>query len=90
MRRITVPPKKSIKIPNIIPKAVPIFAPEYNPINNINIINIFGIIPEIVNQLKKFNCKKYIMINVINNNITVTTFFTYFIYSFLRLLICYD
>ena len=46
--------------PNIIPKANPIFLPIKSPINNINIINKFGEIPYILNQLNKFICKKYI------------------------------
>ena len=53
MLRITVPPKKSIKIPNNNPKAVPIFAPEYNPINSTNIINRFGIMPANCKPVKK-------------------------------------
>lgn len=75
MLRIIPPPNISINIPNNTPNAVPIFAPEYNPINSINIINRFGITPAIVNELKKFDCKKYIIINVIISSITVIIFF---------------
>lgn len=68
-------PNKSINNPIDIPNAVPHFTPEYRPINSTNIINRFGITPAIVNELKKFICKKYIIINVINNIITVSIFF---------------
>ena len=75
MLRIIPPPKMSINIPNNTPNAVPIFAPEYKPINSINIINRFGITPAIVNELKKFDCRKYIIINAMISIIIVITFF---------------
>lgn len=49
--------------PNIIPKANPIFLPIKSPINNMNIINKFGEIPYILNQLNKFICKNILQKN---------------------------
>ena len=46
--------------PNIIPIEVPYVFPINIPINSESIIKRFGFIPAILNQLKKFDCKKYI------------------------------
>ena len=67
--------------PKIKPNAVPILEPEYSPINRINITNKLGFTPAIVNQLKKFSCKKYIIMNAITNKIIVIAFFIYLFHS---------
>jgi hypothetical protein len=61
------------------PKIIPIKAPYILPINiptiSERIIKRFGFTPAILNQLKKFDCKKYIKINVINITIIDSIFF---------------
>ena len=72
--------KKSISNPKITPAEIPYAFPKNSPINKTKIINKFGFIPAILNQLKKFICKKYRMINVINN-ITIDNIFFIFVLS---------
>ena len=60
---MVLPINKSKYVPNTNPKVIPIFLPENNPINKAKITNKLGFIFAIVNQLKKFACKKYIMKN---------------------------
>ena len=55
---IDLPISKSINIPKINPNINPIFLPANNPTNSIRITNKLGIIPNILNQLKKSACKK--------------------------------
>ena len=54
-----------------MPNIAPVLFPINNPINSVKTIIRFGIIPPILNQEKKFNCKKYIIKNV-NNKIRIT------------------
>ena len=46
-------------------------------INNINIMNKLGITPAIVNQLKKFSCKKYVNIAIKIKIIWIVNFFNF-------------
>ena len=45
------------------------------PITKTNITNKFGFTPAILNQLKKFDCKKYIITNIMNSTTIVNVFF---------------
>ena len=51
------PSNRSNVIPIPIPYAVPIVWLANSPTNNIKIIYRFGITPEMLNQLKKFDCR---------------------------------
>ena len=48
----------SKKRPNTIPKVTPNFFLKNNPINSTKIMYKFGIIPDILNHVKKLDCKK--------------------------------
>ena len=61
--------------PITIPYIVPIILLANKPINSVNITNKFGIIPAIVNQLKKLDCKKYIINAVSIKIICISSFF---------------
>ena len=69
---IFFPIKKSKNIPITNMIGIPRLLPKNSPKNNAIITNKFGDIPAIVNQ---FDCKKYIIKNVINIDITITVFF---------------
>ena len=69
------PMNRSNDNPNIIPIEVPYVFPINIPINSESIIKRFGFIPAILNQLKKFDCKKYINKNVIYIIIIDSIFF---------------
>ena len=70
-----LPINKSSINPNIIPIETPYILPINIPMINEKIIKRFGFTPAILNQLKKFDCNKYIKINVININIIDNIFF---------------
>ena len=72
---ICFPITKSIIIPVVTPYITPDILFVKSPINKTNITNKFGIIPEIVNQLKKFDCKKYRKNKTITSVIFIITFF---------------
>lgn len=74
---IYLPIKKSKHVPNIKPKINPNFFPANRPTKTINITNKFGIIPAILNHVKKFDCKKYIIKNATTINITDIVFFKF-------------
>lgn len=61
--------------PITAPNIIDIFLPAKSPINTIRTMNKFGFIPSILNQVKKLDCKKYIIKNIINNITTVVIFF---------------
>ena len=71
----TLPINRSNNKPISIPIDAPYILPIYIPTNNERIINKFGFTPSILNQLKKFDCKKYIKINVMNIIIIDSSFF---------------
>ena len=76
---IDLPKSKSKIRPNTIPNAKPNFLPANNPMNNTKITNKFGIIPLIVNHVKKLVCKKYITKNAIIKLIIAIVFFIFFL-----------
>ena len=78
---ICIPIVKSNIAPIITPYITPVILLENSPINKIYITNKFGITPEIVNQLKKFDCKKYKMNAVNIRNILIVNFFNDFTLS---------
>ena len=82
---ILFPINKSINNPKTTPADIPNFLPKNNPINNKKIMNKFGFIPAILNQLKNIDCKKYKKINVINKNIVASAFFIFKPFFFLML-----
>ena len=63
------------KIANIQKRIRPYIFPINIPIHKENTIKRFGFIPAILNQIKKFDCKKYIKINIINITIIDSIFF---------------
>lgn len=73
---IFFPINKSISSPKIAPRVIPYILPKNKPINKISIINKFGFIPAILNHVKKFDCRKYMKINVKNIIIIESVFFT--------------
>lgn len=68
--------------PIIIPNINPNFFPKNNPIKSINITYRFGIIPAILNHVKKFDCKKYIIKKVNTIYIIACAFFNFLYLSF--------
>ena len=61
--------------PITIPYIAPISLLPNKPINNTSITNRFGITPAIVNQLKKFDCRKYITNAIIIKYMFIRNFF---------------
>ena len=83
---ICIPIAKSNIPPITTPYTTPVILFENNPINKMKITNKFGITFEMVNQLKKLACKKY-MIKAVNiRNILIVNFFN----DFTSLIISYD
>ena len=74
---IDFPISKSINIPKISPNISPIFLPANSPTNSISITNKLGIMPNILNQVKKFACKKYIIKKANIINIIIPAFFIF-------------
>ena len=60
----------------MLPDATPYISPKYSPRNIANIMNKFGLMPEIVNQLKKLDCNKYNRMKTRNMFIVTNVFFT--------------
>lgn len=71
---MALPKKKSNSKPSIIAIGIPYNFPMNIPMNKANIIKRFGLIPAILNQLKRFDCKKYI-IKKVKNKITIDSVF---------------
>ena len=61
--------------PATTPVDIPAYLPANRPITKINTTNKFGITPAILNHVKKFTCKKYIIRKATNINKIDTAFF---------------
>ncbi len=72
---MALPKKKSNSKPKITAIGIPYRFPMNMPINKANIIKRFGLMPAILNQLKKFDCKKYIIKKTKNKTAIDNTFF---------------
>ena len=70
-----LPINKSSINPIVIPIDAPYILPINIPIHNENTMKRLGFTPAILNQIKKFDCRKYININIMNITIIDNTFF---------------
>lgn len=72
------PANISKQTPQINPTGIATFLPIKSPTHKTKTINKFGFTPAILNQLKKFTCRKYTIKNVIIITIIEITFFRKF------------
>ena len=68
-------------MPKINPNGTATFLPIKSPIHKIRTTNKFGFTPAILNQLKKFICKKYNIKNITIIPIIEIVFFSYLTFS---------
>ena len=66
--------------PTITPEIIPIYLPPNSPKKTINITNKLGFIPAIVNQVKKFACNIYIIMNAMHIKNMANFFFFFFLF----------